>query len=49
MMAHLAKFGFEALTCQPPTLEELMLSHYGDELKAHHVRYTNAHAEQVSS
>lgn len=31
---HLGGFGIEALTCNPPTLEELMLRHYGDELTA---------------
>lgn len=29
---HLTGFGIRALTCHPPTLEELMLRHYGDEL-----------------
>ena len=31
---HLGTFGLQALTCNPPTLEELMLRHYGDELTA---------------
>ena len=31
---HLSGFGIRALTCHPPTLEELMLRHYGDELTA---------------
>ncbi len=29
---HLSTFGIRALTSHPPTLEELMLRHYGDEL-----------------
>ncbi|HEX7094232.1 MAG TPA: ABC transporter ATP-binding protein [Acidimicrobiales bacterium] len=29
---HLAELGVESLTSQPPTLEELFLRHYGDEL-----------------
>ncbi|WP_433499776.1 ATP-binding cassette domain-containing protein [Sphaerimonospora sp. CA-214678] len=31
---HLAGFGIRTLTSHPPTLEELMLRHYGDELAA---------------
>jgi len=31
-MRHLTTFGIRALTSHPPTLEELMLRHYGDEL-----------------
>jgi ABC-2 type transport system ATP-binding protein len=31
---HLSSFGIRALTSHPPTLEELMLRHYGDELMA---------------
>ncbi|MQA01619.1 MAG: ATP-binding cassette domain-containing protein [Streptosporangiales bacterium] len=31
---HLSGFGIRALTSHPPTLEELMLRHYGDELAA---------------
>ncbi len=31
---HLSGFGVRALTSHPPTLEELMLRHYGDELAA---------------
>jgi ABC-2 type transport system ATP-binding protein len=31
---HLSSFGIRALTSHPPTLEELMLRHYGDELAA---------------
>lgn len=30
----LAAFGVRGLTSHPPTLEELMLHHYGDELAA---------------
>ena len=30
----LTKFGVRSLTSHPPTLEELMLRHYGDELAA---------------
>jgi ABC-2 type transport system ATP-binding protein len=29
---HLSRFGIRSLTSQPPTLEELFLRHYGDEL-----------------
>ena len=32
VMVHLAGFGITSLTCHPPTLEELFLRHYGDEL-----------------
>lgn len=31
-LRHLTEFGVRALTSQPPTLEELFLRHYGDEL-----------------
>jgi ABC-2 type transport system ATP-binding protein len=31
---HLSGFGIRGLTSHPPTLEELMLRHYGDELAA---------------
>ena len=31
---HLATFGIRSLVSQPPTLEELFLRHYGDELEA---------------
>lgn len=31
-LATLGRFGIESLTSQPPTLEELFLRHYGDEL-----------------
>ncbi|MQA25165.1 MAG: ATP-binding cassette domain-containing protein [Micromonosporaceae bacterium] len=30
----LSRFGIQSLVSQPPTLEELMLRHYGDELRA---------------
>jgi ABC-2 type transport system ATP-binding protein len=33
----LSRFGIRSLTSQPPTLEELMLRHYGDELRANGV------------
>jgi ABC-2 type transport system ATP-binding protein len=33
-IAHLATFGIRSLVSQPPTLEELFLRHYGDELAA---------------
>ncbi|WP_328396895.1 ABC transporter ATP-binding protein [Nocardia sp. NBC_00416] len=33
-MEHLTTFGIRTLTSQPPTLEELFLRHYGDELAA---------------
>jgi ABC-2 type transport system ATP-binding protein len=32
VMSHLASFGISSLTSHPPTLEELFLRHYGDEL-----------------
>jgi ABC-2 type transport system ATP-binding protein len=31
---HLTRFGIRSLTSQPPTLEELFLRHYGDEIAA---------------
>ena len=31
-LAHLGEFGIQSLTSQPPTLEELFLRHYGDEI-----------------
>jgi len=31
-LSHLTRFGIRSLTSQPPTLEELFLRHYGDEL-----------------
>jgi len=31
-LRHLTEFGVRTLTSQPPTLEELFLRHYGDEL-----------------
>ena len=31
VLQHLGTHGFDTLTCHPPTLEELMLRHYGDE------------------
>ncbi|NKY59184.1 ABC transporter ATP-binding protein [Nocardia flavorosea] len=34
VMHHLTPFGIRTLTSQPPTLEELFLRHYGDELAA---------------
>lgn len=33
-MARLGEFGIQSLTSQPPSLEELFLRHYGDELQA---------------
>jgi ABC-2 type transport system ATP-binding protein len=33
-LKHLTQFGIQTLTSQPPTLEELFLRHYGDELAA---------------
>jgi ABC-2 type transport system ATP-binding protein len=33
-LARLGEFGIQSLTSQPPTLEELFLRHYGDELAA---------------
>ncbi len=35
VLAHLAGLGIRTLTSQPPTLEELFLRHYSDELAAH--------------
>ena len=35
-LRHLTRFGVRSLTSQPPTLEELFLRHYGDELAAEH-------------
>ncbi len=32
LLAHLGQFGIRTLTSQPPTLEELFLRHYGDQL-----------------
>ena len=32
LVAHLAGFGILTLTCTPPTLEDMFLRHYGDEL-----------------
>ncbi|HEX6299683.1 MAG TPA: ABC transporter ATP-binding protein [Acidimicrobiia bacterium] len=32
VVKHLGQFGLQALTSHPPTLEELMLRHYGDEV-----------------
>jgi len=34
IVTHLASFGILMLTCTPPTLEDLFLRHYGDELAA---------------
>jgi ABC-2 type transport system ATP-binding protein len=34
VLRQLATLGVRSLTCQPPTLEELFLRHYGDELSA---------------
>jgi ABC-2 type transport system ATP-binding protein len=34
LVRHLAQFGIRSLTSHPPTLEELFLRHYGDELAA---------------
>ena len=36
----LGAFGISSLVCQPPTLEEIMLHHYGDELNHQHVGAT---------
>ena len=30
---HLTRFGIRSLTSRPPTLEELFLRHYGDEIE----------------
>ncbi|NND73732.1 MAG: ABC transporter ATP-binding protein [Ilumatobacter sp.] len=34
VMRHLTSFGVRTLVCRPPTLEELFLRHYGDEVPA---------------
>ena len=34
---HVSGFGIRSLVSQPPTLEELFLRHYGDELEANGV------------
>jgi ABC-2 type transport system ATP-binding protein len=41
---HLTELGIRGLTSQPPTLEELFLRHYGDEL-AHEAEYAGAHGD----
>lgn len=33
-LKHLGEFGIQSLTSQPPTLEELFLRHYGDEVES---------------
>ena len=33
-IAHLSRLGIQSLVCHPPTLEELFLSQYGEEVKA---------------
>lgn len=35
-LTHITRFGVRSLVSQPPTLEELFLRHYGDELAAEH-------------
>ena len=37
-MRHLSSFGIRSLVSQPPTLEELFLRHYGDEVEARTVQ-----------
>ena len=32
-LRHLLRFGIRSLTSQPPTLEELFLRHYGDQIE----------------
>jgi ABC-2 type transport system ATP-binding protein len=39
---HLSSFGIRSLVSQPPTLEELFLRHYGDELDAANGRHERA-------
>jgi ABC-2 type transport system ATP-binding protein len=34
VLAQLTRIGIESLTCTPPTLEELFLRHYGDDLRS---------------
>ncbi len=34
VLSHLAQFGFKSLVSRPPTLEELFMHHYGDNLEA---------------
>ncbi|HEY8546830.1 MAG TPA: DUF4162 domain-containing protein, partial [Acidimicrobiales bacterium] len=42
---HLTGLGIRSLTSQPPTLEELFLRHYGDELAAERELSTEAAAQ----
>ncbi|MBN1174687.1 MAG: ABC transporter ATP-binding protein [Micromonosporaceae bacterium] len=45
----LSGFELRALTCQPPTLEELMLRHYGDELTANGITVNDETSESAIS
>jgi ABC-2 type transport system ATP-binding protein len=45
VLAHLGSYGIRTLTSQPPTLEELFLRHYGDELPAEDPRDAEATVE----
>ncbi|HMG40034.1 MAG TPA: ABC transporter ATP-binding protein [Acidimicrobiales bacterium] len=42
VMRHLTELGIRGLSSRPPTLEELFLRHYGDELEDHGVEVTDA-------
>ena len=41
-IAALGNAGIDTLTCNPPTLEELMLRHYGDQVATEHEHHLEA-------
>jgi ABC-2 type transport system ATP-binding protein len=43
----LSQFGIRSLTSQPPTLEELMLRHYGDDLRGDDLRSDDLRGDEV--
>ena len=45
VVRHLAQLGVRSLTSHPPTLEELMLRHYGDEVAPEEAEHARAEAE----
>ncbi len=47
VIRHLSSFGIRSLVSQPPTLEELFLRHYGDELDAAN-GHTDGHVERAA-
>lgn len=49
VVRRLAELGVRSLESKPPTLEELFLRHYGDELEHGHVEHTNAASRQLQS